>query len=57
MALLQQGLVDLGFIGGAEIDRFGNLNTSFIGDWRGPKVRCPAAAAAPTSRAWPGASW
>jgi len=41
MALLQQGLVDLGFIGGAEIDRFGNLNTSFIGDWRDPKVRLP----------------
>ena len=41
MALLQQGLVDLGFIGGAEIDRFGNLNTSYIGDWRQPKVRLP----------------
>jgi glutaconate CoA-transferase subunit B len=41
MALLQQGLVDLGFIGGAEIDRFGNLNTSYIGDWRRPKVRLP----------------
>jgi glutaconate CoA-transferase subunit B len=41
MALLQQGLVDLGFIGGAEIDRFGNLNTSYVGDWRRPKVRLP----------------
>jgi glutaconate CoA-transferase subunit B len=41
MALLQQGLVDLGFIGGAEIDRHGNLNTSYIGDWRKPKVRLP----------------
>src|SRR4029077_7528627 len=41
MALLQQGLVDLGFIGGAEIDRFGILSTSFIGDWRHPKVRLP----------------
>ena len=41
MAFLQQGLVDLGFIGGAEIDRFGNLNTSYIGDWRRPKVRLP----------------
>jgi len=41
MALLQQGLVDLGFIGSAEIDRFGNLNTSYIGDWRHPKVRLP----------------
>jgi glutaconate CoA-transferase subunit B len=41
MALLQQGLVDLGFIGGAEIDRPGNLNTSCIGDWRQPRVRLP----------------
>jgi len=41
MGLLQQGLVDLGFIGGAEIDRHGNLNTSYIGDWRKPTVRLP----------------
>jgi glutaconate CoA-transferase, subunit B len=41
MGLLQQGLVDLGFIGGAEIDRYGNVNTSFIGDWRRPTVRLP----------------
>ena len=30
MALLQRGSVDLGFIGGAQVDRFGNLNTSYI---------------------------
>jgi glutaconate CoA-transferase, subunit B len=41
MGLLQQGLVDLGFIGGAEIDRYGNLNTSYIGDWQRPAVRLP----------------
>jgi glutaconate CoA-transferase, subunit B len=41
MGLLQQGLVDLGFIGGAEIDRHGNLNTSYIGDWRRPSLRLP----------------
>jgi glutaconate CoA-transferase, subunit B len=41
MSLLQQGLVDLGFIGGAEIDKFGNLNTNYVGDWRKPKVRLP----------------
>ena len=41
MGLLQQGLVDLGFIGGAEIDRHGNLNTSYVGDWRRPRVRLP----------------
>ena len=37
--MLQQGLVDLGFIGGAEVDRFGNLNTDYVGDWRAPAVR------------------
>lgn len=31
MALLQAGRVDLGFIGGAQVDRFGNLNTSAVG--------------------------
>ncbi len=41
MALLQQGLVDMGFIGGAEIDRRGNLNTSYVGDWAHPRVRLP----------------
>jgi glutaconate CoA-transferase subunit B len=41
MGLLQQGLVDLGFIGGAEIDRHGNLNTNYVGDWRRPRVRLP----------------
>lgn len=33
MGLLQQGLVDLSFIGGAQVDHFGNLNTSYTGDW------------------------
>ena len=41
LSLLQQGRVDLGFIGGAEIDRHGNLNTSYVGDWRRPTVRLP----------------
>jgi glutaconate CoA-transferase subunit B len=31
MALLQNGSVDISFIGGAQIDRFGNLNTSYVG--------------------------
>jgi len=31
MSLLQSGKVSLGFIGGAELDRFGNLNTTYIG--------------------------
>lgn len=41
MAMLQQGLVDMGFIGGAEVDKHGNLNTSYIGGWKNPKVKLP----------------
>jgi glutaconate CoA-transferase, subunit B len=41
MALMAQGEVDLGFIGGAEVDRFGNLNTSYIGDPRRPATKLP----------------
>src|SRR5207245_11378056 len=39
--LMAQGEVDLGFIGGAEVDRFGNLNTSYVGDPRRPTVKLP----------------
>jgi glutaconate CoA-transferase subunit B len=46
MALLQQGLVDLSFIGGAEIDRFGNLNTTCIGPATHPTVRLPGSGGA-----------
>jgi len=38
---LQRGYVDIGFMGGAQIDRFGNLNSSFIGDADDPKIRLP----------------
>ena len=41
MALMAQGLVDLGFIGGAEVDRFGNLNTSYVGAPAHPTVKLP----------------
>jgi glutaconate CoA-transferase subunit B len=41
MALMAQGQVDLGFIGGAEVDRFGNLNTSYVGPPAQPKVKLP----------------
>jgi glutaconate CoA-transferase subunit B len=41
MGLLQRGEVDAGFIGGAEVDRFGNVNTSYIGDPRQPTVKLP----------------
>jgi glutaconate CoA-transferase, subunit B len=41
MQLLQRGDVDLGFIGGAEVDRFGNINTSVIGSPQQPQVKLP----------------
>ncbi len=41
LGLMAAGQVQLGFIGGAEIDRYGNLNTSTIGDWQRPTVRLP----------------
>src|SRR6202163_784017 len=41
LLLLQRGYVDVGFMGGAQIDQFGNLNSSFIGDPARPKTRLP----------------
>ena len=41
LLLLQRGYVDVGFMGGAQIDRFGNLNSSYIGDPDHPKTRLP----------------
>ena len=41
MALMAQGAVDLGFIGGAEVDRYGNLNTSYVGSPERPTVKLP----------------
>jgi glutaconate CoA-transferase subunit B len=46
MGLLQQGCVDLGFIGGAEVDRFGNLNTSYLGDFQSPTTKLPGSGGA-----------
>ncbi len=44
--LVQRGLVDLGFLGGAEIDQFGNINSTCLGDPRRPKVRLPGSGGA-----------
>lgn len=44
--VLQRGLVDIGFIGGAQIDQFGNINSTVIGDYRSPKVRLPGSGGA-----------
>lgn len=41
LLLQQRGYVDYGFLGGAQIDQYGNLNSSFIGDPDSPKVRLP----------------
>jgi len=43
---LQGGLVDVGFVGAAQIDRFGNINTTVIGDYDAPKVRLPGSGGA-----------
>jgi glutaconate CoA-transferase subunit B len=43
---LQAGLIDVAFLGGAQIDRFGNLNTTVIGDYAKPKVRLPGSGGA-----------
>lgn len=44
---LQGGRIDVGFLGAAQIDRFGNINTTVIGDYRKPRVRLPGAGGAP----------
>ena len=41
LLLLQRGYVDVGFMSGAQIDQYGNLNSSYIGDPAQPKVRLP----------------
>ena len=44
---LQGGRVTVGFLGGAQIDRFANLNTTVVGDYAHPKVRLPGGGGAP----------
>ena len=44
---LQAGRVDVGFLGAAQIDRFGNINTTVVGPYDAPKVRLPGAGGAP----------
>jgi len=43
---LQGGLIDVGFLQGSQIDRFGNLNTTVIGNYQEPKVRLPGSGGA-----------
>jgi len=44
---LQGGRISVGFLGGAQIDRFGNINSTVIGDYQRPTVRLPGAGGAP----------
>ncbi len=44
---LQGGRISIGFLGGAQLDRFGNINSSVIGDYKHPKVRLPGGGGAP----------
>lgn len=43
---LQGGRITVGFLGGAQIDRFGNINSTVIGDYAAPKVRLPGSGGA-----------
>jgi glutaconate CoA-transferase subunit B len=49
---LQRGNVDVGFLGGAQIDRYGNINATVIGDYQHPKVRLPGSGGSMEIAAW-----
>jgi glutaconate CoA-transferase subunit B len=49
---LQRGLVSVGFMGGAQIDRFGNVNATVIGPYARPKVRLPGSGGSMEIAAW-----
>lgn len=49
---LQRGNVDVGFMGGAQIDRYGNINATVIGDYDHPKVRLPGSGGSKEIAAW-----
>ncbi|MGD2105950.1 MAG: CoA-transferase [Anaerolineae bacterium] len=46
MSASQAGYIDYGFLGAAQIDQYGNLNTTVIGDWEHPRVRFPGSGGA-----------
>jgi len=49
---LQRGNVDVGFMGGAQIDKYGNINATVIGDYAHPKVRLPGSGGSQEIAAW-----
>ena len=44
--ILQNGLIQVGFLGGAQVDRWGNINTTVIGSYQRPSVRLPGSGGA-----------
>jgi len=44
---LQGGRIEMGFLGAAQVDRYGNINSTVIGDYKTPKLRLPGAGGAP----------
>jgi glutaconate CoA-transferase subunit B len=49
---LQRGNVDVGFLGGAQIDKYGNINATVIGSYDHPKVRLPGSGGSMEIAAW-----
>jgi glutaconate CoA-transferase subunit B len=49
---LQRGHVDVGFLGGAQVDRYGNINSTVIGSYTHPKVRLPGSGGSMEMAAW-----
>lgn len=49
---LQRGNVDVGFMGGAQIDKYGNINATVIGEYEHPKVRLPGSGGSQEIAAW-----
>lgn len=49
---LQRGNVDVGFLGGAQIDKYGNINATVIGDYTQPKTRLPGSGGSREIAAW-----
>src|SRR5688572_7547599 len=49
---LQRGNVDVGFMGGAQIDKYGNINATVIGGYKNPKVRLPGSGGSQEIAAW-----
>ncbi len=49
---LQRGNVDVGFLGGAQIDKYGNINATVVGEYGHPKVRLPGSGGSMEMAAW-----